>query len=123
VAAAGSGQANVLNSPLTIPVTLTVSSLPTVSVSGIVNACVDSVCSANSPLAGATVKLQDSKGNTIGTTTSTSSGTYTISDVPIGSYTVQVSGTDANNNAYTATIPLTVSNAVIGFTINVTPAI
>jgi hypothetical protein len=121
ISASGSGQASVLNRSLSIPVTLTVSSQPTVSVSGIVNACVDSACTTSSPLAGATVTLQDSNGNTIGTATTTSSGNYTISGVPTGSYTVVVSGTDTNNNHYSAHVHLTVADTVTGFSINATP--
>ncbi len=121
VTASGSGQANVLNSPLSIPVTLTVSSQPTLSVSGIVNACVDKTCSSSSPLAAATVQLQDSSGNTVGMATTTSTGNYTISGVPTGSYKVLVGGTDANNNHYSVSVQLTVSATVTGFSINALP--
>jgi Viral BACON domain/Carboxypeptidase regulatory-like domain/Bacterial Ig domain len=125
ITASGSGQANVLGSPAVIPVTLTVSSQPTVSVSGIVNACVDAACSSSAPLPGATVTLKDSNGNSIGQVTTDSAGSYTISGVPpsASSYTITASGTDVNSNKYASSpMTLTVSSAVTGFTINATPA-
>jgi hypothetical protein len=125
ITATGSGQANVLGSPAVIPVTLTVSSQPTVSVSGIVNACVDAACSSSAPLAGAIVTLKDSSGNSIGQVTTNSAGSYTISGVPPSatSYTITASGTDTNSNKYASSpMTLTVSSAVTGFTINAPPA-
>jgi hypothetical protein len=122
VIAVGSGQANVSGSPLVIPVTLTVSSKPTVSVSGIVNACVDAVCTSKSPLPGASVTLLDSNGNTIAAATTDSTGNYILTSVPPGSYTLQVKGSDANNNHYMATMPLTVSNVVTGANLDALPS-
>jgi protocatechuate 3,4-dioxygenase beta subunit len=68
------------------------------------------------------VTLLDSNGNTIAAATTDSTGNYILTSVPPGSYTLQVKGSDANNNHYMATMPLTVSNVVTGANLDALPS-
>lgn len=113
--ATGSGGAVVQGSPVTLPVTLTVSGF---SVSGSVNACADSSCTAPGVLSGATVSLVDSSGKTVATATTDASGSFLFKNVPLGSYTISASGSDSSNIQYTGTASVTVSGNVSTVVIN-----
>lgn len=101
-------------SPQIIPVTFTISGY---TVSGTALACSssDPGCASASGLGGATISLTNSSGNIIATVTADTSGNFTFTNVPLGSYTLSVSGR-VNGSAYNATSSVSVN----GNTNNVT---
>ncbi len=118
------GNGNAVGTPQTITVTLTVT--PTFSVSGTVEACQPGpapLCTTSAPLPGATLTVLNSANQQVETVTADASGNYTILYLSPGSYTVNITGTDANNVPYSATgLPLPVAgNNTAGFTLDVFP--
>jgi hypothetical protein len=60
--------------------------------------------------------------NTVLTATADASGNFTLASLPMGTYTVNVSGTDSSNTQYSATgIPLNVTGNQTGVTFDVYP--
>jgi hypothetical protein len=95
-AVSGSGQ--------TVTVTLTV----TATLSGTAIACTDQTCASSQPLPGAMVTVV-SGSITVATTTADASGNFSFANVPLGSYTLTVTGTDASNTPYSGSLPLTLT--------------
>jgi hypothetical protein len=92
--------ATLQNSPVTIPITVTVTGF---TLSGKITACTDAACSAPIILAGATVAVTDNASNTVvATTTADASGNYSIANLPAGSYTISATGTDAQGTNYSS---------------------
>ncbi len=83
------------NSPQTITVTFQITGY---TVSGTVVTCGDSNCTSSQSLGGATLTLVDGGNNVIATTTADSSGNFTFSNVPLGTYTINASGTSGATN-------------------------
>jgi Viral BACON domain/Prealbumin-like fold domain len=95
-------------SPITIPVTLTVTGF---TLSGTITACTDVTCSTPFALAGATITITDNTANTVLTNaTADTSGNYSISNLPSGSYTISVTGTDALGTSYSGISTVTLSS-------------
>jgi carboxypeptidase family protein/BACON domain-containing protein len=113
------GNGNAVGAPQTITVTLTVT--PTYSVSGTVFACQPG-CISSAPLPGATIAVFNTNG-LVETVTADASGNYIIPNLSPDSYTVNISGTDANNVSYSTTgIPLpVVSSNTTGIALDVFP--
>ena len=66
--------------------------------------------------------LYDSSNRLVETTTADGSGNYTFTNLLPGNYTVNITGTDANNVHYsTSGIQLTVSGNQSGMSLNVYP--
>ena len=107
--------------PLTIPVTLNVVA-PTVS--GTVFACSGPAPTCPTPpaLPNASITVLDSTGTTtILTTTADASGNFVV-NLPPGTYTVNISGTDSSNTHYSTTgIPLVVTGNATGVLFDVFP--
>ncbi len=107
VAATDSTGASVSGSGQTVSVTLTVTGF---TVSGTVFACPGSTpptCATPQALPGATLTLTG--GTTTLNTTADGVGNYAIAGVPLGTYTITVSGTDANSVHYVGTATVTVA--------------
>jgi hypothetical protein len=117
ISATGNGGSAVQVSPSTISVSLTVTAPAPVSISGTVNACADSSCSTSQPLANASVKLEDSSGNTVASTTADGSGNYTFQNVPVGHYTISASGDDSTTH-YTGHNSISANGDQQGVSIN-----
>jgi hypothetical protein len=103
VTATDSTGATVLGSGQTITVSLKVTGF---TISGSVVACADQACATPQPLPGAKVTLTG--GSTPLTTTADASGNYSFSNIPLGTYTISVAGTDASNTPYAGSATLTV---------------
>ena len=102
----------------TITVTLNV----TDTVSGTVLACSDSLCTTSAPLPGASLTLFDSSNTQVETATADPSGIYTFTNLLPGTYSVTITGTDANSVHYsTSGIPLVVTVSATGVTLKVYP--
>ncbi len=99
-----------------VSVTLTVTGF---SISGTVFACADQICAMPQALAGATVTVMNGS-STVATTTATASGTYSFSNIPLGSYTITVAG-DASNTHYVGSLSLTLTGNASGTTIQAFP--
>jgi hypothetical protein len=97
----------------------------TATVSGTVVACQPGpapACTTPAPLPGAVLMLYDSSNRLVETTTADGSGNYTFTNLLPGNYTVNITGTDANNVHYsTSGIQLTVSGNQSGMSLNVYP--
>jgi hypothetical protein len=119
VSASGSGNTAVQGSPQTVPVTLTVTSTG-FTISGVVNACSDTACSSSNALPGATVNLLNG-GNQVATVTADTSGNFSFQNIPTGSYTISVSGTDSNNIHYTGSKSIKVSGNHNNISVNAVP--
>ncbi len=79
------------------------------TVSGAVNACTDTACSATQPLGNAQVMLIDSSGQQTKSTTADASGHFSFANVSSGSYTIESSGTDSANASYSGSKTISVS--------------
>ncbi|GAC1392628.1 MAG: hypothetical protein NVS4B11_15540 [Ktedonobacteraceae bacterium] len=101
-----SNGALILGSPQTISVAVTVTGF---SISGAVDACSGTPCTAPTPLPAAAVILTNSAGAQVATTTADANGNYSFSNVGLGTYTIAASGTNSNGVHYagTLTIPVT----------------
>ena len=106
-----------VGSPQSVAVTLTVTGF---TINGTVQACADQTCASPQALAGATVTLV-SGNTTVATTTADASGNYSFINVPLGSYTINVVGYDANNTHYTGSLSLTLTGNALNTTISVLP--
>jgi hypothetical protein len=112
--------ASISGSGQTVSVTLTV----TATLSGSVVACPGSIpptCTAPVALAGATVTLM-SGSTTVATTTADASGNYSFSGIPLGSYLLTVTGTDASNTSYAGSLSLTLTGDASNISIQAFPA-
>ena len=118
LSASGSGGGAVQGSPQTVPVTLIVTGF---TIGGSVNACADSTCSTSVPLVGAIVTLIDSNGKSFTAVTS-STGSYTFSNVVLGTCTLSVSGDNGTTTHYAGTASLTVAGNQTNVTINAVPS-
>src|SRR6266566_3768322 len=107
--AVGSGQS--------VAVTLTVTGF---TISGTVLACADQTCATPLPLAEATVTVT-SGSTTVATTTADASGTYSISNMALGSYTITVAGSDASNMHYVGSLALTLTGNALSTTLQAFP--
>jgi len=107
--AVGSGQS--------VAVTLTVTGF---TISGTVLACADQTCATPLPLAEATVTVT-SGSTTVATTTADASGTYSISNMALGSYTITVAGSDASNMHYVGSLALTLTGNALNTTLQAFP--
>lgn len=105
ITASGNGGANVEGSPISIPVTLTITGY---KVSGTVSACADSQCTTPTALPNVAVTIS-ANGSAIATTTTDSSGNFSFSNIPIGSYTIAISGTDAQGIIRSGSTQITVN--------------
>ena len=72
------------------------------SISGSVLADIDNDDAGDNPLAEVTVELQDAAGNVVATTTTAEDGSYSLADIPAGSYTVVQTNLD---NTYSDVTP------------------
>jgi hypothetical protein len=90
------------------------------TISGTVLACATSTCTTPPALPGATVTLL-SGSTTIATITADSSGNYSFTNIPLGSYTITAAGYDASNTHYTGTLTLTLIGNALNTTIQTFP--
>ncbi len=118
IAASGNGSALVQGSPQTISVSVTVTGA---SVSGVVNACVDSTCAVSVPLPGATVSLTNSAGTQVVSVAAGVAGKFTMTDVPLGTYTVSVAGANSAGIHYVGSVSITVNGNTQNVTVNAFP--
>ncbi len=102
--AAQAGGTAIQGSPQAITVTLNV----TGSISGTVMACTAGTCTNAVALPGATVNLLNSSGTQVGSVTADTSGNYSFSGIPAGTYTISVTGS-LSGVSYTGTQPVTLS--------------
>ena len=107
----------------TITVTLNVA--PTYTVSGTVLACQPGpapVCTTSVPLPGASLTLFDSSNIQVQIVTADASGNYIFTNLLPGTYSVTITGTDANNVHYsTSGIPLVVTVSATNVALKVYP--
>lgn len=114
ITASGTGGAAV--SPQTLPVVLVVTGY---TVSGVVDACTTTPCATPTPLAAASVNLVNSSGTIVATTTASSAGTFSFSNVAVGTYAISASGTDSVGIQYTgSTSAITISQNTTGITVD-----
>jgi Viral BACON domain/Carboxypeptidase regulatory-like domain len=106
-----------VGSSQSVAVTLTVTGF---TINGTVLACADQTCISPQALAGATVTVL-SGNTTVATTTADSSGNYSFSNMPLGSYIITADGYDASNIHYLGNLPLTLTGNVSNTTIHVLP--
>jgi Viral BACON domain len=90
------------------------------TISGTVLACATSTCTTPPALPGAKVTLL-SGSTTISTITADSSGNYSFTNIPLGSYTITAAGYDASNTHYTGTLTLTLTGNALNTTIQTFP--
>ncbi|HVB74253.1 MAG TPA: carboxypeptidase regulatory-like domain-containing protein [Ktedonobacteraceae bacterium] len=105
---------------LPIPVTLTV--MPTYTVSGTVLACLPGpapTCTTSAPLPGATLLLTSS-GATVATVTADASGNYSFAGLTAGTYSVAISGT-ISGTSYASTDTITVTGNMTNNLLDVYP--
>ncbi len=102
-------------SPQTIAVTFQVTGY---TVSGTIAACggPSPDCSVSQGLGGATITLVDGSNNTIATTTADSAGDFTFSNIPLGTYTINASGTSSLLN-FSGAAPVTVGGDTSGVSV------
>jgi Carboxypeptidase regulatory-like domain len=81
---------------------------------------VDQTCATPQALAGATVTVMNGSA-TVASTTADASGTYSFSNIPLGSYTITVAGYDAGNTHYVGSLSLTLTGNASGTTIQALP--
>ncbi|HEY6540036.1 MAG TPA: carboxypeptidase-like regulatory domain-containing protein, partial [Ktedonobacteraceae bacterium] len=107
----------------TITVTLTVTPPPTYAVSGTVMACAGPAptCPVPVPLPLATLTLFNSSNMQVAIITANASGNYTFTNLLAGTYTVTITGTDANNVQYLTTDSLLVTMNATNVTLQVYP--
>jgi hypothetical protein len=103
-------------SPQTITVNLTVNGY---TLSGSALACggPSPDCSTSQALGAATITLVDSNNNTVATVTADSSGNFVLSNIPLGSYTLSVTGT-LNGVTYSGSQSITVNGTQSNLTVN-----
>jgi len=118
VTASGAGSSFVQGSPLQISVAVTVTGF---GVNGTIYACATSGCAAPVPLPGATARLLSASGATMASAVTGANGTYSFSNMPLGTYTVSVAGTDASGVHYVGTAPVTVTGNMAGINLTVLP--
>jgi len=106
-----------VGSAQSVTVSLTVTGF---TISGNVVACADQTCATPHPLAGATVTVS-SGSTTLATTTADGSGNYSFTNIPLGSYTITVAGTDTSNTSYTGSLSLAVTGNELNKTIQAFP--
>ncbi|HEY6285600.1 MAG TPA: carboxypeptidase regulatory-like domain-containing protein [Ktedonobacteraceae bacterium] len=106
-----------VGSAQSVAVSLTVTGF---TISGTVIACADQTCATPQPLAGATVTVI-SGSTTVATTTADASGTYSFSNMALGSYTITVAGYDASNTHYVGRLALTLTGNALNTTIQAFP--
>lgn len=114
VSASGSGGAPVQGSPQSINVTFTVSGF---TISGGVIACGDSQCSTSQPLPGAALTLVNTSSNQTFNVTADGSGNYSFTNVPLGSYTLTVTGS-IGSQSYSGNVSFSVTGNMSGFNVN-----
>ena len=104
------------NSPQTVAVTFIVTGY---TVSGTALACngPSPTCTTSQGLGGATVALINSSSSTFETVTADSSGNFTLTNVPPGTYTISVSGS-SNSVSYSGTVTITVSATTTGVSVS-----
>ena len=117
ITAIDSSGATVIGSGQTINVTLTVTGF---TISGNVIACADQICATPQPLAGATVTLMSGI-TTVATITADASGNYSFSNIPLGTYTINVAGYDTSNTHYKGSLTLTLIGNALNTTIQAFP--
>lgn len=103
-------------SPQTVQVTFQVDGY---TVSGTVSACSGTgpVCITPQGLAGATVSLVNGSNVTIATVTANTSGDFTFTDIPPGSYTIKATGT-SGSFSYNGTTTVSVTGSVTGVSVS-----
>ncbi|HET8913814.1 MAG TPA: carboxypeptidase regulatory-like domain-containing protein, partial [Ktedonobacteraceae bacterium] len=106
IMASGSGATPVLNNPIVVSVTFTVTAY---SLSGTAMGCSDTTCATTASLPGATVALNNSSGTQITSVTADASGNFSFNGVALGSYTIVVSGTDSGNHPFTGSTSVVVT--------------
>jgi len=106
-----------VGSAQSVAVSLTVTGF---TISGTVLACADQTCATPLPLAGATVMII-SGSTMVATTTADASGTYSISNLALGSYTITVAGSDASNTHYVGSLALTLTGNALNTTLQALP--
>jgi hypothetical protein len=89
-------------------------------ISGTVLACADSTCASPSALAGATVTIA-SGSTTVASITSDASGNYSLSNIPLGNYTITAAGYDASNTHYVGNFSLILTGNASNITIQALP--
>lgn len=117
VSASGSGGAPVQGSPQSINVTFTVSGF---TISGGVIACGDSQCSTSQPLPGAALTLVNTSTNQTFNATADGSGNYSFTNVPLGSYTLTVTGS-IGSQSYSGNVSFSVTGNMSSFNVNTYP--
>lgn len=108
----------VQGSPQTVRVNLKVTNF---TIAGVVDACTVSGCPAPVPLPGATVTLTNGSGQTDQTVTAGTTGKFNLPNVPVGSYTVLVSGTDGAGVQYAGSVSITVSGSQSNLAVQALP--
>ena len=115
--AVGSGGANVVGNPQ-ISVTLNVTgSIVNVAAAS----CQNTSCVAPSSLSGASVSLSDSNGTIVASGTTDTNGNVSLSNVPIGSYTLLVNGADVSGALYIGSSTVVVVGGAMNVSINAVP--
>jgi hypothetical protein len=117
VSATGSGGAPVQSSPQSINVSFTVSGF---TISGGVIACADQQCSSSQPLPGAALTLVNTSTNQTFNATADGSGNYSFTNVPLGSYTLTVTGS-IGSQSYSGNVSFSVTGNMSGFNVNTYP--
>ena len=115
--AATDSNGSVVGGAQTVAVTLTVKGF---TINGTVLACPVQNCATPQALAGATVTITNGS-ITIPPTTADPSGNYSFSNIPLGTYTITATGSDALHTHYTGYITLTLTGNASGQTISVLP--
>ncbi|HEY0756148.1 MAG TPA: carboxypeptidase regulatory-like domain-containing protein [Ktedonobacteraceae bacterium] len=107
-------------SPQTITVNLQVTGY---TVSGTVQACAGPApdCSSSQAFNSATVTLVNDSNNTIETVTTDSSGNFTLTNVPPGTYTINVSGS-VNSVAYSGSVMVSVNGNTNSVSVSAFPS-
>lgn len=115
ITASGSGGGVVQGSPVVVPITVTVTGF---KVSGIAYDCSDTTCATPIIFAGAKLNLVNSSGTTVLTVTADTTGKYTFTNVPLGTYTITASGTDGGGVKYAGTTSVTITGDKSSLNIN-----
>jgi carboxypeptidase family protein/BACON domain-containing protein len=106
-----------VGSAQSVAVTLTVTGF---TISGNVQACLVPNCASSQALPGATVTIV-SGNTTIATTTTDASGNYSFSNIPLGSYSINVTGYDASHTPYSGSLSLTLTGNTTNTTLQALP--